>query len=422
MFVKISQAGLGLIVAIVLTRLFGAEVFGIYAYAIATATLIAVFTRFGFHVYVIYAINKLLADKKNDEVGTVLLTAWGTVLGLSVVAGVVLFALASVWSDWTMSEALMLAAPLIAAVALMQVSAGALEAFGHVVLGVSLEGVGKPVLLLVFVGTALLVKGQDAITYHDLIAYYILSDLLLFLFAFVLIRKWVRRDLGGFRFNRQNLKPTILEARPFLMANAMIQLYQQSGIIAVGIFFAPAQVAFFRVATQTASLIPFGLQALQSVMRPRIARLYRENKTTELQKEVTWSIRLLVVIQSPVMAVALFYPEILAHLFGPEFIEATTLVVILAIGQSYSILSGLNGAVLNMSGFANVNATVSATAFAFVVALMWPFITLFGVAGAAAAVCVSRIYWNTALVFGAARYSGVHTSIFGKLPISQRSQ
>jgi O-antigen/teichoic acid export membrane protein len=199
----------------------------------------------------------------------------------------------------------------------------------------------------------------------------------------------------------------------------MMQLYQQAGMIATGIFFGAVEVAFYRVSVQVSSLIPFGLQALQSVMRPRMTRMIRQNEHAKLQKELTWAVRLLFVVETTHIIATIFFSPWLAGLFGTDAVGAALIMTVLSCGQTFSLLCGMNVDALNMSGNAGISAFWSMVALLSVVLMMWPMVLLFGILGPAIAVALSRFIWNSGLLYAAARYTGLHTSVVGKLPIAK---
>lgn len=415
MTIKICQAGFGLLTALLLAKWFGADIFGVYAYSIAMATLIAVFSRFGFHVYVVYAINYAITEGRKYEVGSILTSAWSTAFTLSLISGACLWTVTLLAPEWQMSNGLKYGAFLIGAVAIMQVSAGAVQAFGRVQLGLALEGVGKPLLFLLWTVASLRFYTPEEIGYEGLLVGYIVSELILILASCSLLFFWTRNEMGGFKLQKSLIFKHMCSSRAYLMANAMIQLYQQAGMVAVGIAFAPAQAALYRVASQTASLIPFGLQALQAVMRPKIARMYTKSDDSrrELQRLMTWSTRLLALVQCPVMVATIFFSTAIMALFGTEFQSAGPMLTALAIGQSYSILCGMNGDALNMTGRADITARWSIIALVLVLSLIGPLMYLCGSLGVAWAVSISRIVWNTGLEYSAVKHTGLHTTFLG---------
>ncbi|AKH41364.1 O-antigen/teichoic acid export membrane protein [Altererythrobacter atlanticus] len=415
---KIGQAGFGLILALVFARVFGADSFGVYAYATATATLVAIFSRFGFHVHIVYAINRAEAEGRSHEVGTILVTAYLATTVLSVIGGLALYGIGSLFPAWEMSDALGYGAALVALTALVQLAGGAMQALGRVVLGTSLEGIIKPVLLLGAVGVNLLFATPQEIGYEGLLNAFVISQTILVIASTALVVFWINKEIGVFTIYPRLAGGHIKESFPFLMTNAMSRLYQDAGLVAVGIAFTPAAVAMFRVAAQVASLIPFGLQALQIVLRPKIARMYVSGATerAKLQRLITRSTRILALVQSPVMIATVLFAPLLMGIFGDEYVAGAMLLTILAIGQCHSILCGLNLDVLSMTGKSAIAAKWSFIALVIVIALMWPLMLLWGSVGAAVAVCVSRIIWNTGLLASAVRHTGLHTSVFGVLP------
>ncbi|WP_324827107.1 oligosaccharide flippase family protein [Qipengyuania zhejiangensis] len=419
---KAAQAGLGLLTALVLARVFGAEIFGIFAYATATAMLVSIFTRLGFHVQIIYAMNRAITQKREGDIATIVATGLIASLAASIAGGSLLYSVLFFVPEWQMAPALKFSAALVVVSALVQIIGGAITAMGKVVLGVSVESVFKPVLFLIGVGIVLLGASPEEIGYDGLLQVFIVSQTLLVAGSTAVLFYWIRKSYGPLRWRRCIFWPGVREAQPFMLANAMLRLYQEAGLVAVGIFFLPVDVALFRIAAQTSALIPFGLQALQAVFRPRIARRYADGpaERRELQRELTHMTRLLAVLESPLILALIFLSPLVGWIFGEEFAAAATLLTILSVGQAYSILCGLNGDVLNMTGRANIAARWAIIALVLVVAFMWPFIQIFGLAGAALAVCVTRLIWNTALVLAAVRHTGLHTTVAGRLAVLER--
>ena len=417
--VKVTQAALAFVTMLVLTNVFGVEIFGSYAYGVATATLLAVFAQFGFHVYSVYGINRALEEGRPKDVSTLIVVSLVTAAGFSAAAGSGLYLVAYALPDWQMSGPLKVAAVLIGPVALVQVLAGTLQAFDRVVLGQSLDGIGRPTLFLVYVFGALALGWEpEQIGFAGLLWLYIGAEITLIAFALVVILRRHREVVGAFRPALPGAFRTHVRASlPFVMANAMVELYMQAGLVATGIWLNPSDVALFRVVTQISSLIAFALQALQAALLPSMARASgHPERQAELQVQITLATRVMLAIQSPLILAILLAPGFLLGWFGEEFPAAATILVILGAGQTVNLMSGANGAILNMNGFAGVTARWSTVA----VCAVWLFILVlvpnWGLLGAALAVAMSRLLWNAVLVVEAARRTGLHSTAFGALP------
>lgn len=416
---KIAQAGLGLATALVLARLFGAETFGIYAYATTITTVIAIFTRGGFPLHLIFAVNNAISEARQNDVASILITAFFSSLFASIIAGLALYAVVLFIPHWQMAPALKFSAALVAVNALVQVAGGAMTALGRPVLGTCIEAVFKPILFLIGVAVCLLFWHPSEIGFDGLLEIFLITQFILVAFSIGATFYWVEREVGSLRFDWALAWPTIKEARPYMLANAMIRLYQDAGTTAVGIFFPATSVALFRVASQISALIPFGLQAMQAVLRPHIVRKYNQGNEVreELQAEITHLTRILALVQSPLMIATIFFAPWITWVFGQEFVGSAEILTVLAIGQTFSILCGLNGDVLTMTGRARISAQWSMLALILVVSLMWPLIQIFGIMGAALAVGISRVVWNAGLARAAVIHTGLHTTVLGVIRI-----
>ncbi len=418
---KIGQAGLALVTSLVLTRSFGVETFAVFSYAIAMSTLAAVFTGFGGQFYLTFAIGRAIGSGTEETIPSrvAVCQAWSVLL--SILVGIGFFLTGAAFPDWAMSGALQAAAPLLGLTALLQINAGVLEAFGRVILSQSFEALLRPLIFLCIALALVFSLDRGAVSYWLLLTLYICVQIALVVVSGFLGLRLIRAASGQARIVWSSAWRTISEARPFVMASAMIQLYLQAGIVAAGLFLATSDVALMRVATQIAAVTAFALQALQATLRPRIAADYRHpDRHPALQRQITLSARLFFALQAPIIVVVLMYPGWLLGWFGPVYAETTMPLVLLVLGQSFSMAMGANGVMLNMTGHAYVNARWSFAAVVLVCIMLALLIPAFGVVGAAAAVAISQIVWNIGLLVEGARRTGLHSSIFGRIAFLER--
>lgn len=416
MAAKVGQAVLGLATALILARTFGAQTFGYYAYALSAATLVATFTRFGFHVHSVFAIQRAISSNRSDKVLTVVVVALGAVTLFSAVGGLIVSLLPAVFPSMEMAPVLAFGLPLVIFTALIPVNGAIMTALGRVVVGAACEAIGKPVIFLVSVGLYALIHGLDQIDYRVLILLFISSQVILFVASTVYLFALVRRLGGKQAFIRADAFPIVREARTFLMANGLARCYQEIGVLAVGAFFGPVEVALYRVADQASSFVSFGQQALQTVFKPRIAKAFNAGRdaVAKLQTDLTLFVRLLAVVTLPVIVAFTIGAPWAVLVFGPQFGPAAPILAVLTLAQAFSIFCGLNDDALIMTGHANVAARWAVIAVVMTSIVIVPFIHVFGFIGAALAVGLTRVFWNSALVWSAARLASLHTTVFGR--------
>jgi O-antigen/teichoic acid export membrane protein len=133
---------------------------------------------------------------------------------------------------------------------------------------------------------------------------------------------------------------------------------------------------------------------LNSVLSPTFATLYAEGKREQLQQVVTHSTRLisLFALVMTLGLIALRYS--ILQLFGAEFIQGQTALIILSIGYLVNALTGSVGLLLNMTRHAKFSAATVAFAALLNVCLNWLLIPKWGVNGAATATAISMIVGN----------------------------
>ena len=93
------------------------------------------------------------------------------------------------------------------------------------------------------------------------------------------------------------------------------------------------------------------------------------------------------------MIILVFSKQIL-HFFGAEFIEGSTALIILAIGQLFNSFCGPVGNLLNMTGNHKEFRNVIFISLLINIVLNFVLIKDFGINGAATATTISLIAWN----------------------------
>ena len=113
----------------------------------------------------------------------------------------------------------------------------------------------------------------------------------------------------------------------------------------------PEEVGLYKVAYQTASLIPFGLMAVNTAIAPTLAKLYSIGKKDALKRTIIAATAIALLFASPLFfSFLLAGPWVINHLYGNAYIEASTVLAILSIGFFFNTISGVSWQFLIMSG------------------------------------------------------------------------
>jgi O-antigen/teichoic acid export membrane protein len=197
----------------------------------------------------------------------------------------------------------------------------------------------------------------------------------------------------------------------------MMQLINgRTDILMLGFFREDADVGIYRVASQIAALVVFGLQIINSIQGPHIAHLYAQGEMKTLQRMITRSAQLVFMIALPsVLIIVVFGPFVIRTLYSPEFSDAYLPLVILCVGQLVNASAGSVGSLLNMTGHekeTTKSVFIGATVNLVLNLILTP---LWGPIGAATATTVTLIVWNVIMWHKVRVLVGIESTPFFRL-------
>lgn len=207
----------------------------------------------------------------------------------------------------------------------------------------------------------------------------------------------------------------VVTAFPLSLISGLLLILNQTGVIAVGALAGTMLAGLFGVAARVASLISFGLTAVNSIAAPMISELYWLRKTEELQKMLSHAAIGLVVFSLVVGAGVITLGRFILSLFGPEFVAAYWALVILVIGQLVNALAGPSGFLMTMTGHERTAAKIILGGVILNIVLSVALIPPFGLVGAAIATTAAIAFWNIAMYLHVRRTIGVDPTVLGFL-------
>ena len=162
-----------------------------------------------------------------------------------------------------------------------------------------------------------------------------------------------------------------------------------SSIIILGIVSDAESVGIFSVAGRTTMLISFIVLAVNNVASPKYATLYKAQDKASLHLVAKMSIKLMIIGSTPILVTFIIYPDIVLGLFGEEFIKGSLVLVVLAVGRFFNVITGPAGYLLNMTDHERLMKIVVSTVALFSLVLNVVLIFSFDLLGAAIATSVS---------------------------------
>lgn len=194
----------------------------------------------------------------------------------------------------------------------------------------------------------------------------------------------------------QNTWVFVKEALPMMLSSSILVLMSWMDTFVMGVYENEAEVGIYSVAVKITTLTTFSLQAINSILAPKIAKSYANNETINYKKFIQFSTKINFIITFIVASLIVILSPYLLSLFGQGFEAGVSVLVVLCAGQMINSISGSVGVVMQMIGEQKMfqNFMVSALIINLVLTLILT--PIYGGIGAATATVVSMIFWNIA--------------------------
>ena len=210
--------------------------------------------------------------------------------------------------------------------------------------------------------------------------------------TFFLIRKKRFNKLPSFFFT---YKEIFLTSYPMAISAIAYFIMQGIDVLILTTYSSFESVAYYSVAVKLSTLTALSLLSVNIVVAPKIAEIYEKRKTNELQLLIKKSTRLIFIISIFLLSFIFLFSEHILSLFGPNYIVASTALVILLSAQLYNSVSGPSAIYLNMTGKQRVLNWILIIGLLTNIFLNLYLIPNYGMNGAAIATLVSLVLWNS---------------------------
>ncbi|MGC2714375.1 MAG: oligosaccharide flippase family protein, partial [Pseudolabrys sp.] len=292
-------------------------------------------------------------------------------------------------------------------VALTIVRSEAIRGLGWLALAWGPLQLGQPLLLLIVTAIILFIAMQLTATMAvvaSIVAY-----------AANLIAQWgVLHARLGTRIRvepKNQLGPWLGVAASFAWISLANVILLQAGVIVVGIFLRPQDVAIYSAAAATSGLVALPIFAAVALGAPKFAALHAQQRRLELQALFTNIVRLTI---WPSLAIALIFVAFgstVLRLFGPGFEQGYPVLLVLTLGQLVITFVGPVENLLNMTGHHVVTARVQTTSAILAVVFGLVSTRIWGSVGTAVAFSAAVALGNAGLTIFVVRKLEIYPSL-----------
>jgi O-antigen/teichoic acid export membrane protein len=184
-------------------------------------------------------------------------------------------------------------------------------------------------------------------------------------------------------------------ALPIALTTGIGFLNQSASLLIVGSFLSYSDVGHYRVAILGSGLVVLGLGAVNNALAPYYARFSAQSDHVSLQRFTTRSAQIALLVAMPLTAIyAAIGGVLIEKFFGNGYASAYWPLVILAVGQLFIAATGSVGMILYMSHHERDASLGAATGAGVNVAASLLLVPHFGIIGAAYATAASEVVWG----------------------------
>ena len=395
--IRVLASAVGFASVILLARWMGPSEYGLYSFAIACMMLLSYPATLGLPgAAVRFVAQYAAANDWQHVVGFMKVSSWlafgcGALFATLAIGVVLIF---KTYLDPAFVAPTIVALAGIPIVALTIVRSEAIRGLGWMALAWGPLQLGQPLFLLVVTAVTLFIAMQ--LTASMAVGASIVA------YAANLIVQWglLRARLG----TRTNVEPKIQlgpwlgVGASFLWISVATMIFQQAGVVVVGIFLTPHDVAVYSAAAATSGLVTLPLFAAVALGAPKFAALHARQGRVELQALFASIVRLTFWPSLAIAVSFVAFGSLVLRLFGPGFEQGYRVLLILTLGQLVCALIGPVGHLLNMTGHHVVTARVQTTSAVLAVMFGLVLTPVWGSVGTAIAFAAAMAVGNAWLI------------------------
>ncbi|GAB4161292.1 MAG: lipopolysaccharide biosynthesis protein [Candidatus Promineifilaceae bacterium] len=413
---KIGLVGLMFVISVMLTRTIGAAGFGVYVYATTWINLLVLPAVFGLDQLLIREVSAHFQAREWGRMRGLLSwtnrTSWYISLGL--VGASALTASLLAYTGLIEQEiygAFLTALLMLPFVALTRLRQGTLRGLFRIVPSQLPEAVIQPGLLLaLLLGWFLLDAGElNAVWVTGL---HVFSTAAAF-FAGAALLAHALPAASKTAAPTYDTPAWRASAWPLLMYSSMQFMNRRIDTLLLGALDGTEAVGIYTAVVRSTDLLGFVLVAINSVLAPTIATLYKSGSLNRLQKVCTRSARAALLITVVLAIPLLMFGRPFLTIFGSDFAAGQTVLNLSAAARIFNTFFGMQALILTMTGFEKdvvLGIGAGATLNTLLNLLLIPSL---GVMGAAIASTSGMLCWNVILTVRVVQRLGMDPTVLG---------
>lgn len=236
---------------------------------------------------------------------------------------------------------------------------------------------------------------------QGLISAHIISSALCTFLAFYYANRHIP-ILNGHIVPSFELKNLLTYSVPLVFSRVFLILFATIDTLMLGYFSRAEDVGIYNIAIKLVTLAILIVPAFQTIYDPFVAEFHAKKELEKLSNLLKAASRWIFTICFPICLLLICFPDFFLNLFGNEFIQGSSCLIVLGIAYLIRSSFGLMDSMIYMSGRSDLLLKNTVSAAIINISLNYVLIPKYGIIGAAFATGISVVLLNlvrTAEVF-----------------------
>jgi O-antigen/teichoic acid export membrane protein len=201
-------------------------------------------------------------------------------------------------------------------------------------------------------------------------------------------------------------------AMAFFLLGVLYMVNSRIDIFLLGLLKGNDDVGVYNIILKISEIISFGLVIINFIIAPLIAKSFANDERVQLQRLVTQSARIVLMIGLPLLLLIIVFSKSILIFFGVNFFNSQQALLILCFGQLINILCGSVGMLLLMCGYQRFSVYSLAISTGFNIVFNIILTPEYGIVGTAIATATSLAMWNLLMYFFVRRKINIRPTAF----------
>lgn len=268
----------------------------------------------------------------------------------------------------------------------------AFKSYNRPFLAIILQTVVAPIFVL---SSLFLFFSETSFELTDALLVYLLGGY----FSLILVGYYWVKIVPKVKHKKLNKLSLMRVGSPFMLATSGAMIMMWSDVIVLGMFEGNVEVGYYAAASRLTVILSLISVAVVSIVAPKMASSWHSKDFVGF-KLIARRATLLMVVAGAVPTVCfLLFPDSIMRIMGEQYESGAFVLVILILGQFFSLTVGPIGYILTMTGYEKVFQRIMLSTALLNILLSVSLVHYFGVIGVAYATTISIIIWNLWALF-----------------------